>query len=198
MIYNHIPVIDSETNSIMKQDIFDKGELSRDTIQDIIKLQHLIWPYKAGEKNNEIAIDDYIKDESLAINKSILIWEDNILVGHTEIFCREIESNGRIIDNMALSGVCVRPGFRGKNLGYELVKTAFDIFERGHFECSVFQTDIPDFYIKFGCRTITNRFINSLNAQDPGKNPWWTDNVMIYPGGYNIGSQQIDLRGNGY
>jgi predicted GNAT family N-acyltransferase len=182
----------------MKQGIFDKHELPGDTIHDIVKLLYLIWPYKEGEMNIERALDEYIKDESLTINKSILIWENNLLVGHTEIFSREIESNQRKIDNMALAGVCVRPGFRGKNYGIELVKTAFDLFDSREFECSVFQTNVPDFYKKFGCRTITNKFSNSLNPENPRENPWRNEYVMIYPGDYDIGPEYVDLKGNGY
>lgn len=168
------------------------------TIRDIAELLHQIWPPGKDERNVEWSIDDYMRDEFLPINKSILIWENNLLIGHTEIFSRKIETNSRMINNMALANVCVRPGYSGNNYGIEMVKTAFDFVDNQHFECSIFQTELPDFYRKFGCQTITNEFINSQNTGSQSENPWWNTYVMIYPGEYNIGFHKIDLNGKGY
>ena len=182
----------------MRQGTFDKRELARDTLCDIVELLAMMWPPAEGERNIEKELEEYRKDDSLTLNKSILIWDGDLLIGHTEIFNREIGNSQRTMKNMALANVCVRPGYRGNHYGLELVRTAFDFVNGRQFECSVFQTDVPDFYRKFGCIIITNEFFNSLDPEDPDKNPWWNQCVMVYPGDFDIGKDKIDMNGKGY
>ncbi len=130
----------------MRQGIFDKKELTREALHDILALLFMIWPPPEGENDIEEAIEAYLKDDSLTLNKSILIWDNDVIAGHAEVF----------------------------------------------------QTDVPDFYKRFGCRTIGNGFFNSLDAIHPDKNPWWNEWVMIYPGDFDLGNDKIDLQGKGY
>ena len=130
--------------------------------------------------------------------KFLLYYDNKDLVGHAEIFHRKIIINSKEIPILALAGVCVNPNFRGKNIGFEIVKKAFEYIDNGTYDLSVFQTNVPEFYLKLNCKQINNRFINSKSDTNVNLNPWRDPYVMIYPNTYEIGNKVIDLNGECY
>jgi hypothetical protein len=68
----------------------------------------------------------------------------------------------------------------------------------GEFPVALFQTAVPDFYTRLGSRSVSNRFVNSRNSEDPEANPWWDPNIMIYPADAAWPMGTIDLNGSGY
>jgi hypothetical protein len=59
----------------------------------------------------------------------------------------------------------------------------------------LFQTTIPEFYIKLGAKVIHNQFITS---KDERKSPWWDDHVMVFPESTDLKDYVINLCGAGY
>ena len=62
---------------------------------------------------------------------------------------------------MALAGVCSHPSRRGEGLGKGVVERCFTRVDRGDFGVSLFQTGLPAFYEKLGCRLVDNAFVSS-------------------------------------
>ena len=100
---------------------------------------------------------------------------------------------------LALARVCTDPAARGRGLGQQVVRAAFDLVDRGPFPFSLFQTSekVRPFYEKLGAVVAANRFVNS-QSEDPTANPFWDTVVMRYPGGSGWPEGEIDLRGPGW
>lgn len=177
--------------------IKNRFELTDREIRNVVKLKSIIWPPKQHSYTMDELIASYKKTPG-QFDKVITLYEKDVLTGHAEVFDRDIEADSRAIRNMALAGVCVLPAYRNRKLGSHLVSEAFSFIESQKFECSVFQTPVPQFYEKLGCRIIHNRFINSKHDRDPQKNPWWDTYIMVYPADASLGDGVIDLKGNGY
>ncbi len=182
----------------MKIDIRDRRELSTLEIKKILELLLLVWPPHNGMPAIEKMIKEYENGNQISFHKVLLHYNNNELVGHTEIFHREIIINSRVIPILALAGVCVSPVLRGKNIGFEMVRKAFEYVDNGTYNLSIFQTNVPEFYLKLNCKLINNRFINSKSETNVNFNPWRDPNVMIYPNSYEIGKNIIDLNGECY
>jgi len=180
----------------MKIYIKDRKELTNHEVKKILELLLLVWPPKNETPNIEKIIKGYKNENSF--HKVLLYYNDRELIGHTEVFHHEIIYNSKVIPILALAGVCVNPNFRGKNIGLEMVKNAFEYIDNGTFDLSIFQTNVPEFYLKLNCKLINNRFINSKSKTDVNLNPWRDPNVMIYPNTYEIGDNIIDLNGECY
>jgi len=178
--------------------VTDKKELSKPEIRKIAELLIATWPPKDENINVEKVIDFYTNENLNSFNKVLLYYNADELIGHAEIFNREIIIESEKKEILALAGVCVKQSFRGKNIGAELVKQAFGYVDNGQFKCSVFQTNVPKFYVKLNCKQIYNTFINSKNDNDINKNPWRDPYIMVYPENYNPGNSIIDLNGNCY
>jgi hypothetical protein len=182
----------------MKLLIKDKKNLLNNEIKEIVYLIYKIFPPKDKNITINQSLINYKNNKILTFNKILLAYQINDLIGHAEIFNRDIIIDSKIIQILALKHVCVRPEFRGKNIGLNLVKNAFKFIDKNNFECSLFQTKTPKFYEKINCKIINNIFINSKNTDDINKNPWWGPYIMIYPKNYEIGKSVIDLNGDGY
>ncbi len=176
----------------------DRKQLTNLEVKKLLELLTSTWPPKDGKIDMDKMIEDY-KNESLNLfNKVLLFFNRKELVGHTEIFNREIIIEGEKKQILALAGVCLKPSFRGKDLGFKIVKKAFEFVDNGKFICSIFQTNVPVFYNKIHCRQIHNTFINSKNKNDINIRPWKDPYVMVYPETYEMGNNIIDLNGDGY
>jgi predicted N-acetyltransferase YhbS len=127
-----------------------------------------------------------------------VVWEEDRAIAHAVTFPREISTPRAALSAMGLASVCVDPDRRGQGLGAAVARSAFQLVDGGSFPLSLFQTGVPGFYIKLGARTVTNRFVNSANAADPERNPWWEKYVMIYPAHYAWPEGTVDLNGPGY
>lgn len=160
----------------------------------IIALIRETWPPKEGEV---VTLEGELKEifSSKPEEKHIIIKIDGQIVGFAKRFLREIKIGEKHIQNMALACVCVKKNHRKSGLGKTIVKSAFEAVDNREFECSLFQTAVPEFYEKISARKIMNRCINSHKNNE---NPWWDPNVMIYPGNFKIDNAVIDLMGNGY
>jgi len=133
------------------------------------------------------------------------IRRDGRIIAASRFLPRRIRTPQGPLDVLALAGVMSHPEYRHQGLGRAVVRAAFDHVDRGVFPVSLFQTGVPEFYNKLGCRRVTNPFTNSLAAnptqtpwmEQPGT-PWWEQNIMIYPATYPWPEGPINLEGPGW
>lgn len=161
----------------------------------IARLIRSVWP--CDDPSN--TIDRYIETlrnyNKGKFERHILLFDCKEIVGYARIFGRKICTGKRYVNNMGLSDVCVKREYRGQGFGHQIVRQAFEFVDSNKFDCSIFQTKVPDFYIKLGAQMISNAVVNCMDIQiKPFKDPY----VMLYPQGYYIGDEKIDLNGSGY
>ena len=107
---------------------------------------------------------------------------------------RRIQTGAGPLDVLGLAGVKTLPEFRMRGYGAAVVRAAFQHVDNGAFAASLFQTRVPGFYEKLGCRRVRNVFTNRF-AEEPGGVPWWDPNHMVYPAAYAWPEGPVDLLG---
>ncbi|MGB0141162.1 MAG: GNAT family N-acetyltransferase, partial [bacterium] len=99
---------------------------------------------------------------------------------------------------LGLGGLNVHPGWRRQGFGRVIVEAVFKRIDGGEYPFCLFQTGIPHFYEKLGCRLIENKFVNSNDPVDPSRSPFWDEYAMIYPATAVWPSGTVDLLRKGY
>ncbi|MEM9160824.1 MAG: GNAT family N-acetyltransferase [Verrucomicrobiota bacterium] len=181
-----------------------RADLSRSDNLELISLWEEVWPQAGGSVEEKLA-DAERKTEAAAEQKGDLserihrLHVEGRLVAVCRTFLREIQyvDTGENTSVLALASVCTKPVERGNGFGRRVVEDAFRRLEDEGIGLSLFQTGVPDFYRKMGCRTVSNRFLNSF-ADNPEATPWWDDWAVIYPAEANWREAPVDLRGAGY
>ncbi len=176
-------------------------ELSELDCLGIMSIINAIWP--RGEKTTaELAADMYkgiraghIKPDSIHY---LVRNETGAVIGHANGHGREIMTADGKITILAICGVCVIPEYRKFGVGALMVRAAFERVDDGIFPLSLFQTSVPGFYEKLGAKQVTNKFVNSLNADAPDAIPWWDPNIMVYPAKRKWSEEAVDLLGPGW
>ncbi len=193
-----IRIVKTNLEKRMNLLIKDRKDLSLSEVERMMELIFSIWPPDDGKTDIEKIIERHKNLQPKSFDKVIRFFLGNELIGHTAIFNREIGIETEKHEILALAGVCVRSGHRGKNLGKKLVKKAFEFVDGSQFNCSIFQTSVPKFYEKLECKQIQNTFINKKSKIDVNVNPWRDPYVMVYPKTYDLGNHIIDLNGDCY
>lgn len=172
----------------------DYGEIDYADKCAIVSLIKETWPSSDGQiATMEEDIKRFFNSEPEEMHAIVKVL--GVVTGYAKRFLREVTVDGKRIRNMALACVCVKKGYQKKGLGKKAVTKLFEAIDNGFFECSLFQTAVPQFYEKIGARKVVNRFVNSQTGTEY---PWWDPNVMIYPEYFEIGNGVIDLMGKGY
>jgi predicted N-acetyltransferase YhbS len=154
-----------------------------------------IWPSTDPDFSIEQDVTKAMNKPETKFWKNIKVTDNNSLIGYANIFDRPIRIGSLLVNNMALASVCVKTEYRKAGIGHTIIKKIFEFIDNKTFECSVFQTAVPEFYIKAGAKKIDNSIINSLNEN---KYPFWDPHVFIYPSSYLLSNEIIDLIGPGY
>jgi predicted N-acetyltransferase YhbS len=166
-----------------------------DDFPQIVKHMRSVWPSSDPAETIEADVAYFRTTSRGACERNILLFDADDLVGYAQIFERIITVGSRSIKNMALACVCVRSDCQGHGIGRQIVQKAFEFVDSGEFECSLFQTKVPDFYLRLGARVISNEVINSTEID---KKPFTDPYIMVYPKDFMIGEGRIDLKGYGY
>ncbi len=176
-------------------------ELSELDCLGIMNLMNAVWP-QTGKTSSELAVNMYagirvgnVKPDSV---RYLIRDENNMIIAHANAHSRDIKIVDETITLLAICGVCVIPEYRKYGLGAKLIKAAFERVDNGTFPLSLFQTSVPGFYEKLGAKQVSNKFVNSLNADAPNAIPWWDPNIMVYPSHYPWSEETIDLLGPGW
>ena len=169
------------------------------TLGQIVSINHLTdstWPESATRSSEQEKVDEFYARHTGKTCHCVFSGKE--LIGFAESFPLTIKIVNEQTEVMGIGGVCVDPDHRGKGLGAKLVLEAFKQIDKGEYPLSIFQTGVPGFYEKLGCRVIKNKIINSKNKENPKTNPFWDDYVMIYPARFLWPSGTIDLLGPGF
>lgn len=162
--------------------------------QSIIMLIRNTWPPKEGPVIT--MEDDMIKFfGSEPDERHIFLKSENKIIGYAKTFTRDIQIGHKNILNCALACVCVDGKFRKNGYGKLIVQKALSAVDSNQYECSLFQTAVPEFYEKVGAKRIYNKCIVS---KDNSANPWWDPYVIIYPQKFLLKEEVIVLLGKGY
>lgn len=128
-------------------------------------------------------------------------WEadGSTLVAHAELFPRAfIETETKSpVPIWALAGVCTHPELQGNGYGRQTVLKALD-FAASRGRVCAFQTDVPEFYAKLGCRLLNNPFCNSAEVSEERRRMWWCKAVMIHPAEADWPEGELDLNGSAF
>lgn len=172
-------------------------ELAASQLREIAHLWFTIWP-----KPN-LTVDDYERDlweraEQRPSRQLHVLSQHGRVCAAAESFARPIETTRGPLVVMALASVCSAESHRGLGFGRQVVQAAFARVDAGEFPLALFQTQVPDFYVRLGARTVDNPFGNGRATGDPAANPFWDPHIMIYPARADWPAGPVDLCGPGY
>jgi len=176
-------------------------ELTTKQARQIVALTSKVWP--DSSKTFEQRMQFILKaaesaDPEQYESKRFLVWEDGMVTAHARTFSRRIFVDDEPRDVLALASVCTAENARGRGLGKLVVTAAFSQVDQGLFECSLFQTGVPEFYERLNCRIIENKIVDRTNVNAPQAYPFRDEFAMVYPATIDWPQGTIDLNGKGY
>ncbi len=184
------------------------GAIEPEQLRDFWELWNRIWPNKEGKDAATLAQaywESAIASGEGAAEGLVFHWAEvhGQLIALARSFQREIrfEASGRSCPVLALAGVCCAPERRASGWGRTVVEDAFQRMreEPERFALCLFQTGVPGFYEKLGCRVVANDFVNRRAEPDANPWPWWDDWVMIHPAdAIEWEDGRVDMQGPGY
>lgn len=172
------------------------SDIKSHQVIDILSLMNFTWPDDDTEKSVEEKVAGFYDDHSEKI--CYCFYQDKVLVGYAESIPLTIQIEDKWLNIIGLGGLNVHPDWRRKGYGRAIVEAVFKRIDSKEYPSCLFQTGIPHFYEKLGCKVIKNRFINSNNQLDPSKNPFWDEYIMIYPANADWPTGTADLRREGF
>ena len=172
------------------------SDIKSHQVTDILSLMNFTWPDDDTEKSVEEKVAGFYDDHSEKI--CYCFYQDKELVGYAESIPLTIQIEDKWLNIIGLGGLNVHPDWRRKGYGRAIVEAVFKRIDSKEYPSCLFQTGIPHFYEKLGCKVIKNRFINSNNQLDPSKNPFWDEYIMIYPANADWPTGTADLRREGF
>lgn len=175
---------------------YSPKDLSNRQIVSINALTDSTWPDNATQSSEEEKINEF--HARFPKKTCHCVFEDKELIGYAESFPIHIKIVNKEADVLGIGEVCVNPDYRGKGLGAMLVNSAFSRIDKDEYPLCIFQTGVPEFYRKLGCKLIKNKIINSKNSEAPDANPFWDEYAMIYPSTFLWPTGTIDLLGPGF
>ncbi len=172
------------------------SDIKRNHVVDILELINLTWPDDDTEKSVEEKVAGFYDDHSEKI--CYCLYQGKELIGYAESIRLTIKIESNCLVVLGLGGLNVHPDWRRKGYGRAIVEAVFKRIDSKEYPSCLFQTGIPYFYEKLGCKVINNKFINSNNQSDPSKNPFWDEYVMVYPASSQWPTGTADLRREGF
>ena len=172
------------------------SDIKRNPVIDILELINLTWPDNDKEKSVEEKVAGFYDDRTEKI--CYCLYRDKALVGYAESILLTIQIEDNWLEILGLGGLNVHPDWRRKGCGRAIVEAVFKRIDSKEYPFCLFQTGIPHFYQKLGCKVIKNKFINSNNQSDPSKNPFWDEYVMVYSASAQWPTGTADLRREGF
>ena len=193
---------DPHSNAVANQEFsvqlieIPASDIKSHQVIDILSLMNLTWPDDDTEASVEEKVAGFYDDHSEKI--CYCFYQDKVLVGYAESIPLTIQIEDKWLNIIGLGGLNVHPDWRRKGYGRAIVEAVFKRIDSKEYPSCLFQTGIPHFYEKLGCKVIKNRFINSNNQLDPSKNPFWDEYIMIYPANADWPTGTADLRREGF
>ena len=172
------------------------SDIKSHQVIDILSLMNLTWPDDDTEKSVDEKVAGFYEDHSEKI--CYCLCQDKELVGYAESIPLTIKIENNWLAVLGLGGLNVHPGWRRQGFGRVIVEAVFKRIDASEYPYCLFQTGIPHFYEKLGCRLIENKFVNSNDPVDTSRNPFWDEYAMIYPATAIWPSGTVDLLRKGF
>ncbi len=165
------------------------NELER---REATRLWEFVWPSEGGtDKRLQKLSETYRRLDDHRVHR---VSVNQQLVAIARTFRHVVGLDGRDTDIVALASVCTHPDVRGDGHGDAVVRASFAHVAELAIP-ALFQTPVPDFYARFGSRTIPNPITSSTPGAELFDDPW----VMIHPGDATWDDDAVvDLRGSGW
>ena len=167
------------------------SEVEIKQVVDLLKLINPTWPNEDTKESVEETVAEFYTDHPEKI--CYCLYQDKELVGYAESIPLTIKIENNWLAVLGLGGLNVHPGWRRQGFGRVIVEAVFKRIDASEYPYCLFQTGIPHFYEKLGCRLIENKFVNSNDPVDPPRNPFWDEYAMIYPATAIWPSGTVDL-----
>ena len=177
-------------------DVVPARELTPELGATVMRLLTQIWP----PPDDESAIASTLTHWKRVKAVHFLRWNagKTQVLAHALMFPREIYTRNGPLPIGALGGVCVHPAYRRRGWGANVARAALDYLPQMNASVSLFQTPVPKFYEKLGCRLISNPIFDGTRADGSKANPFSDEWQMIYPASYDWPDGEIDLNGPEY
>lgn len=180
---------------VLAINIIRAADLPAEKISQLMSLKSTIW---LTELTPEGLIDEFRLLTKRRNNRTILLVESaGRIISHAEVFERRLSFAKDRITVGCLAGVCVAPAHRNNGIGTKISVEALRIATRANKRVALFQTNIPEFYKRLGCRIVSNEFIDSTR-EDRNRSPWWQPHVMIFPSKFNWPEDRVEMNGSGF
>lgn len=171
---------------------YRQSDLTPDLLAAIAEVRDRVWPPETDGGHGLPTT----KEADCPKLLRHLAFLDGRLAAHAAGFSRTIIHQRGQTEVLALASVFSDPNLRTRGLGKAVVRAALERVDNGEFTASLFQSPVPDFYRRLGCRTLTGyRWVNRLDPVDPERHPFWNDDVMVYPASRAWHGQLIDING---
>lgn len=179
-------------------EVISAHSVTPEQARKIYTLTDSMWPAPQGSPPFEQRLEDFRARLKATGGTHATIWDGDILAAHARFFKHEILlATGPMVVG-CLASVCTQPDYRHRGLGSIVVRAVFKAVDSGSPPVALFQTGVPPFYEQLGARLVHNRFVNSLNQEDPEGNPWFEPYAMIYPASFDWPEGLVDLKGRGW
>ena len=172
------------------------SDIKSNQVIDILSLMNLTWSDDDTEKSAEEKVAGFYDDHSEKI--CYCLYQDKELIGYAGAIPLNIKIESNCLEVLGLGGLNVHPNWRRQGFGGVIVGAVFKRIDASEYPFCLFQTGIPHFYEKLGCRLIENKFVNSNDLVDPSRNPFWDEYAMIYPATAIWPSGTVDLLRKGF
>ena len=169
----------------------------------MVALSQRIWPRGDSPEDEVRAEAEKARSFAGPADRAPMCYaivENDEPIAITYTFARQIQTTSGRMTIMALAGVAVGEAHRGKGLGKQIVKAAFERVDKGVFPFTIFQTEPHNksFYERLGCVSVDNKVVNSLSETDKDASPFWDEIILRYPAAGDWPGGVIDLLGPGY
>ena len=141
------------------------SDIKSHQVIDILSLMNLTWSDDDTEKSADEKVAGFYDDHSEKI--CYCLYQDKELIGYAESIPLTIKIESNCLEVLGLGGLNVHPNWRRQGFGRVIVEAVFKRIDASEYPYCLFQTGIPHFYEKLGCRLIENKFINSNDQVRP-------------------------------
>ena len=118
------------------------------------------WPNSTGiEQSQEKRRHEFQHKEPE--KQCHIMFDQEKVIGYAETYERTVFAGELDLRLLALASVCVDEKYRGQEVGKNLIRFAFGRVRHLEFPVCLFQTNVPEFYKKYDCREVHNKFYDS-------------------------------------
>lgn len=175
---NLVHGLDLTTWCVVRRETLPWEDLPLETQRACAQLWEQVWPSSdTGDTEARIAKTSRRAADHRNQNLHLAFDESDRLAAVARTFEHVIGYGDTVRAILALASVCSTPDRRGEGYGDSVTRAALERANELGLTM-LFQTPVPTFYERYGCRVIENEITTSKPDAESFKDPW----AMIYPG----------------